>query len=150
MHFPMFLLISNVTPKVLVLRPRHTTAAPPSQAASSQQPTTSSFSKSFIYTCKQGGGAMVLGEGHDIVTRETWDSYSLKINILGKAAVLHYALTPFCSWGCANSACRLLDVAMLMSSSHRLLILCLPTGVGTRKGGMRVNMVDVFCIHIWK
>jgi hypothetical protein len=22
--------------------------------------------------------------------------------------------------------------------------------VGTRKGGMRVYMVDVFCIHIWK
>jgi hypothetical protein len=35
------------------------------------QSTASSFSKSFIYNDKQGGGATVLGEGNDIVTRET-------------------------------------------------------------------------------
>jgi hypothetical protein len=39
------------------------------------------------------------GEGHDIVTRENYNSYSLKVNILGKADVLHFALTLFCGWG---------------------------------------------------
>jgi hypothetical protein len=48
----------------------------------------------------------------------------LNVNILGKAAVLQFVLALFCSWGCANSACRLLSIAMLMSSSHRLFIIC--------------------------
>jgi hypothetical protein len=115
----------------------------------------SSFSESFIYSCKQGGGATVLREGCDTVTRETCDHYSLNINILGKTAVLHFPLTLFCGWGHAklslpiighsctclfssaagavpDSACRLFDTAVsnmsavLMSRSHRLLILHSP------------------------
>jgi hypothetical protein len=66
------------------------------------QKTLSSFSKSFIYSGKQGGGVRVLGEGHDIVTRETCLPTSLNVNNLGKAAVLHFAFTLFCDWGCAK------------------------------------------------
>jgi hypothetical protein len=40
------------------------------------------------------------------------DCYSLNINILVKTTVLHFALTSFCSWGCANSDCRLFDIAV--------------------------------------
>jgi hypothetical protein len=49
---------------------------------------------------KQGGGATVLREGPDIVTRETCIPTSLNINNLGKAAMLYPAL--FCSWGQAK------------------------------------------------
>jgi hypothetical protein len=52
---------------------------------------TSSFSESFMSSGKQGGGAAVLGEGRDIVTRETCVPTSLNANTLGKAAVLHFA-----------------------------------------------------------
>jgi hypothetical protein len=45
--------------------------------------------------------------------------------------MLHFALTPFCSWGHANSACRLLDIAVLMSSSHTPL----PTGTFRKIAG---------------
>jgi hypothetical protein len=62
---------------------------PPSKYLPSKKPD-SSFSESFISSGKQGGGATVLGEGHDIVTRETCVPTSL--NNLGKAAVLHSAL----------------------------------------------------------
>jgi hypothetical protein len=86
----------------------------------------SSFSKSFIYSGKQGGGATVLGEGCDIITGETCDPYSLNVNSLGKAAVLHFALAHFCGWGRANSAYKLFGIAVLMSSSHRLVILHSP------------------------
>jgi hypothetical protein len=37
------------------------------------QQTVSSFRESFIYGGKQGGGAIFLGEGCDIVTAETCD-----------------------------------------------------------------------------
>jgi hypothetical protein len=60
----------------------------------------SSFSESCISSGKQGGGATVLGEGRDIVTRETCIPTSLNVNNLGKAAVLHFAL--FCGWGHAK------------------------------------------------
>jgi hypothetical protein len=66
------------------------------------------------------GGMWLLGTGG------TCDCYSLDVTILGKAAVLHFTLTPFCSWGCANPACRLFDIAVLMSRSHRFLILHSP------------------------
>jgi hypothetical protein len=46
-------------------------------------------------------------------TGGTCDHYSLNINILGKSAVLHFALASFCGWGCANSTCRLLGIAVL-------------------------------------
>jgi hypothetical protein len=55
------------------------------------------FSKSFIYSGKHEGGATVLREGRDIVTRETCSPTSLN---LGKVAVLHFAL--FCGWGHAK------------------------------------------------
>jgi hypothetical protein len=49
----------------------------------------SPISESFISSGKQGGGATVLRKGCDTVTRETCDPASL--NVLGKAAVLHFA-----------------------------------------------------------
>jgi hypothetical protein len=66
------------------------------------------------------GGMWLLGTGG------TCDCYSLDVTILGKAAVLHFTLTPFCSWGCANPACKLFDIAVLVSHSHRFLILHSP------------------------
>jgi hypothetical protein len=50
----------------------------------------SSFSKSFIHSDKQGGGATVLREGRDIVVRKTCISTSLNINNIGKAAMMHF------------------------------------------------------------
>jgi hypothetical protein len=64
---------------------------PANQHPSSKNPM-SSFSKSFTSCGKQGGGARVLWESHDIVTRETCIPTSLNVNNLGKAAVLHFAL----------------------------------------------------------
>jgi hypothetical protein len=65
----------------------------PAAVAPNQNPPTksltSSFSESLIYSGKQGGGATVLGEGNDIVTRETRLSTSL--NNLGEAVELHSA-----------------------------------------------------------
>jgi hypothetical protein len=52
----------------------------------------SSFSKSYISSGKRGGGATVLREWHDIVTRETCVP-SLNINNLGKAAELQLAFS---------------------------------------------------------
>jgi hypothetical protein len=73
-------------------------------AAANQNPPSKSlqscFSQSFISSDKQGGGATVLREGSDIVTKETCLPISLKVNNLGKAAVLHPAL--FCGWGHAK------------------------------------------------
>jgi hypothetical protein len=51
----------------------------------------SSFSESHIQ-CKQGGGAAVLGEGHDTVTRDTCVPSSLNVNNSGEAVVMHFAL----------------------------------------------------------
>jgi hypothetical protein len=48
-----------------------------------------SFSESFTPSGKQGDGA--LRDRHDIVTRETCVPTSLKVNNLGKAAVLHFS-----------------------------------------------------------
>jgi hypothetical protein len=93
-------------------------------AASAASSTSSEF---IIYSGKQGGGATVLGWGMTLqllVTGGTGNCYFLNINILGKAAMLHFALIPFCGWGCASSACRLLGIAVLMLNSHRLLIIC--------------------------
>jgi hypothetical protein len=92
--------------------------------------TASTISNKFIvYSGKPGSRATVL-EGCDIVVFRNggrWDSYSLHVNILQRAAVLHFALTPFCSWGlCQILAYRLFAIDVLMSSSHRLLILYSP------------------------
>jgi hypothetical protein len=54
----------------------------------------------------------------------TSDCYSLHVNILQKAAVLHFALDPFYTWGLCQS--QPANLAVLMSSSHKLLILCSP------------------------
>jgi hypothetical protein len=59
--------------------------------ANSIKKPTSSFSESFISSGKQGGGATVLGEGCDTVTRGTWVPASLSVNNLEKAAALHFA-----------------------------------------------------------
>jgi hypothetical protein len=68
--------------------------------------------------CGGGRDIVVLGNGG------TCNRYPLDVNILGKAAVLHFALTPFCSCGLCQS--QPADMAVLMSSSHRLLTLCFP------------------------
>jgi hypothetical protein len=47
--------------------------------------------------------------GHDIVTKETCLPTSLKVNNLGKAAVLHFALALFCSWGCAKLSLPIIE-----------------------------------------
>jgi hypothetical protein len=88
-------------------------------------------SEFIIYSGEQGVRATVLGgmRGHDIAVignRRNFYHYSLNANILEEVAVLHFALAPFCSWGCANSACRLFDTTVLMSNSRRLLILHSP------------------------
>jgi hypothetical protein len=109
----MFPLISSVTPQVLVLRLAATTSSICSshtlQAVSSQliNPPTF-FSELFIYGGEQGGGATVLGEGCDIVTGENCDCYSLNVNILGKAAVLPFALAPFCGLGYARLSLQII------------------------------------------
>jgi hypothetical protein len=77
----------NPPSKILIKKPSH----------QKKKKLESSFRESFIYSGKQGGGAVVLREGCDIVTRETCVPTSLNINNLGKAAVLHFAL--FHSWG---------------------------------------------------
>jgi hypothetical protein len=77
---------------------------------------TSSFRESFISSGKQGGGATVLQEGHDIVTRETCAPTSLNLNNLGKAAVLHFAL--FCGWGHADLRLATIEHSCAYSSSQ--------------------------------
>jgi hypothetical protein len=64
-------------------------------------------------------------EGRDIVTGEISVPTSLNINNLRKAAVLHFASRSLL-WLVPNSACRSLSTIMLMSSSHRLLIIHSP------------------------
>jgi hypothetical protein len=71
------------------LQAAHQSNHPPIQ---SHQSPKSSFRESFIYSGKQGGGATVLREGCDIVTRETCIPTSLNVNILGNPTVLHFAL----------------------------------------------------------
>jgi hypothetical protein len=61
------------------------------KSLSSSKSLTFSFSESFIPSGKQGGGAAVLGEGHDIVTRGTCVPASLNVTNLGKASELHFA-----------------------------------------------------------
>jgi hypothetical protein len=64
----------------------------------------------------------------------TCDRHTLHINILRKAAVLHFALTTFCSWGLCQS--QPANMAVLMSSFHRLLILLSlqsPATIGRRE-----------------
>jgi hypothetical protein len=69
---------------------------PPKQPTASQSKNPSkkildSFRESFVSTGKQGGGAKVLKEVFDTVTRETCISTSLNLNNLRKEAVLHLA-----------------------------------------------------------
>jgi hypothetical protein len=40
---------------------------------------------------------------------ETCNCYSLNVNILGKAAVLHFALTLFCGWGHAKLSLKIIE-----------------------------------------
>jgi hypothetical protein len=77
----------------------------------------SSFRESFISSGKQGGGATVLREGCDTVTRETCIP---TVNNLGKAAVLLFAFS-LLAGAVPNSAYRSLGTAVLMSSSHNPL-----------------------------
>jgi hypothetical protein len=84
------------------------------------------FSESFISNGKLGGGATVFQEGHDSVTRETCIPTSLNVNNLGKPPVLNFASGSLCVWCHANSACRSLSTTVLITSSHRLLIICFP------------------------
>jgi hypothetical protein len=91
LHCPMFPLISSITQ-----HQQHHSAAVPSQAVNqSIHPPTKTSS---TFSGKQGGGATVLSEGHDIVTRETCIPTSLNINNR-KIAVLHFASHSFLQLG---------------------------------------------------
>jgi hypothetical protein len=69
----------------------------------------STSSEFIIDSSKQEGGATVLGGGDIILGRVgTCDHFSLNVNILGKTAVLHFALTPFCSWGCVKHSLQII------------------------------------------
>jgi hypothetical protein len=48
------------------------------------------------------------GGGDTIAIGETCHRYSLNVNILGKASVLHFALTPFCGLGCAKLSLQII------------------------------------------
>jgi hypothetical protein len=74
---------------------------------------------------------VVLREERNIVTGETCIPTFLNVNNFGKAAALHFPLL----WpGCANLSLQIiilgkateLYLALLMSSSYRLLIICSP------------------------
>jgi hypothetical protein len=101
---------------------------PPKNPASipHQKTSMSSFSKSFISSGKQRGGATVLWEGCDIVTRETCIPTSLYVNNLGKATELDSASLSSMAGAVPNSSYRSLSTTVLVSSSHRLLIICSP------------------------
>jgi hypothetical protein len=60
------------------------------------------------------------------VTLENRRNLFSNVNILGKAAVLHFALYSSVAGAMPNSAYRLFDTAVLMSRSHTLLILRSP------------------------
>jgi hypothetical protein len=64
-----------------------------------------------IYSSKQGRRAAVLG-GHAIVVignrRNLQSLLSGHKNILGKAAVLHFALAPFCNWGLCQPSLQII------------------------------------------
>jgi hypothetical protein len=71
------------------------THQPASRAANQNPPSKillSSFSESFISSSKQGGGATVLREGHDIVTRETCNSYFSEQKQLKKSSYAAFCL----------------------------------------------------------
>jgi hypothetical protein len=79
-------------------------------AAANQNPPSKSlasfFSKSFISNGKQGGGATVLREECDIVTRETCIPTLLNVNDLGKSAALHPTSLSSAAGAMPNSACH--------------------------------------------
>jgi hypothetical protein len=82
----LFSLISSITQQ----QEQQSAASFRKQPPNKKNPSTL-FSKSFLSSGKQGGGATVLREGHDIVTGETCVLTSLNVNNLGKAAVMHFA-----------------------------------------------------------
>jgi hypothetical protein len=65
-----------------------------------QPPSPSEF---ITYSSKQGSRVTDLGR-HDI----TSDGYSLDVNILGKASVLHFALPPSTAGGCAHPSLQII------------------------------------------
>jgi hypothetical protein len=88
-----FFPFSNLSP-ALSLQP-----TPPSKSP------TSLFSESFISSGKQGGGATVLREGHDIVSGETCvpTSFSEHKQLRKSSCAAFWLLSLFCDWGCAKS-----------------------------------------------
>jgi hypothetical protein len=99
LHCPMFPLISSITQRQSAAS---FSKQPINQKTFHQSPIKNPrilLQQSFIYSDKQGGGATVLGEGCDIVTRETSVPTSLKVNNLGKAAVLAFCLCPVLQQG---------------------------------------------------
>jgi hypothetical protein len=105
---------------------------------------------SLLYTVANKEVAQHFGRGHDIVV--IWNRRNLRWLLfehkhLRKSSCAAFCpcpllqlscansacrllgiavLTPFCHWGYVNSAYRLYDIAVFMSSSHRLLILHSP------------------------
>jgi hypothetical protein len=66
--------------------------------------------------------------GGDIVTGETWVLASMNVNNFGEAAVVHFPLLwpGLCQSQNILGKAAELQLALLMSSFHRLLIICSP------------------------
>jgi hypothetical protein len=134
----------------------------------------SSFSESFIPSGKQRGGATVLREGCDIEEKQlSWIllSHSLlwlglcqipayrlfDINILGKAAAMHFTLALFCGWSCAKLSLQNIVynyAFVLIDFSHPT-----PRNGGRKEGqwckclsnsgGLRTRSMDVWGRRRW-
>jgi hypothetical protein len=90
LHCPRFPLISSITQQQQQQQPHSQPIKNPP----------SSFSKFFISSGKQGGGATVLGEGCDIVTRETCVPTSFSEGKqLQKSSCAAFCLCPLLQWG---------------------------------------------------
>jgi hypothetical protein len=65
---------------------------------------TSSFRESFVSSVKQGDGATVPGEGHDVVARETCfpTSFSEHKKLRKSSCAAFCLFAHFCSWGRAK------------------------------------------------
>jgi hypothetical protein len=118
----MFPLISSTTQQPASFCGSPLTNCQPINPSPIKKNLASSFTESFMSSGKQGGGATVLWEGCDIVTRETCVLLlSLNVNNLGKAAVLHFAL--FCGWGHPKFSLLIIGNSCAYVKSHSHLII---------------------------
>jgi hypothetical protein len=85
------------------------------------------------------GGSEALGQGRDIVTGKTCILASVNTN-LGDTAVL---LFPVCGWGCAYLGLQVKAIkphlALLMSNSLKLFIICSPQSTNNNNREQKSN-----------